>query len=387
MLAQQFGPIATGYLQAPRVRDEVQALMNSIPSLQPKADNFFSNDGQAHSLLCLVGTIPILFKGQSYNIPVKIWVPKEFPMAPPMSYVTPTSDMVIRDNHKHVDKNGFCYLQYLSEWDSRRSTLRELISVLSSTFSMDPPLFSRPKQTPAPVHQPYHHPPQSTLPMQYPPPQTNPYNPPSPVHPRSVSYPQIPLPVAQNFQPVQAYPQRQSSTNIIANPYSEQAHKGQLIKTITERFTDNYVKYSKKTVEDIESSMKTQTQLSDRKDQIQFTLQKGSDQLQKLDDFMGQCYICHKELAKFEASYNENQDVDIDDTVVPEDPLSKQLFNLIAEDSAIEDVVYHLEKALAENIIDLESFLKETRTLARQQFFVRATAKKVKSLMAQTGKS
>lgn len=96
-----------------------------------------ANDGSSHNLLCLAGTIPILFRGIQYNIPMIIWLVKNYPRSPPFCYVLPTNgmqitvvlliecivDMVIKENHKHVDKNGLCYFPYLSAWDPIRSNL------------------------------------------------------------------------------------------------------------------------------------------------------------------------------------------------------------------------------------------------------------------------
>ena len=36
------------------------------------------------------GLLPITFRGASYNIPVSVWVPAEYPTWPATPYVTPT---------------------------------------------------------------------------------------------------------------------------------------------------------------------------------------------------------------------------------------------------------------------------------------------------------
>jgi len=51
--------------------------------------------------------------------------------------------------------------------------------------------------------------------------------------------------------------------------------------------------------------------------------------------------------------------------------------DLVSEDSAITDTLYVLDRALAEDRIDLKTFLKQVRKLASKQFFVRATAKQI----------
>lgn len=51
--------------------------------------------------------------------------------------------MVIKHGHQHVDSNGVVYLPYLHEWRAS-CCLSELLPIMSSVFSIEPPMFSRP---------------------------------------------------------------------------------------------------------------------------------------------------------------------------------------------------------------------------------------------------
>ena len=51
--------------------------------------------------------------------------------------------MVVRSRHRHVDAQGLVYLPYLSEWDPSNSRIEELIGVMVSVFSQDPPVYAR----------------------------------------------------------------------------------------------------------------------------------------------------------------------------------------------------------------------------------------------------
>jgi ESCRT-I complex subunit TSG101 len=66
-------------------------------------------------MLCLIGTIPVGFKGATYNIPIKLWIPHRYPYQAPMMFVAPTANMVIKPN-KHVDLQGQVYHPYLTAW-------------------------------------------------------------------------------------------------------------------------------------------------------------------------------------------------------------------------------------------------------------------------------
>jgi ESCRT-I complex subunit TSG101 len=70
-------------------------------------------------------------------------------------------------------------------------------------------------------------------------------------------------------------------------------------------------------------------------------------------------------------------DVDPEAAIMVADPLSQQALDAQAEDMAIEDALYTLDKALQASIIDPQAYLKQVRALCRQQFFVRQLGNKV----------
>ena len=51
---------------------------------------------------------------------------------------------------------------------------------------------------------------------------------------------------------------------------------------------------------------------------------------------------------------------------------------LVAENAAIEDVLYYLDAGVTDGVVTVEDFLKEVRRLARKQFMTRATIRKVR---------
>lgn len=69
-------------------------------------------------MLCLHGLLPISFRGASYNIPIAVWLPREYPRNPPIAYVVPTSDMLVRAG-PDVDVSGRCSIQYIRNWERK----------------------------------------------------------------------------------------------------------------------------------------------------------------------------------------------------------------------------------------------------------------------------
>lgn len=75
-------------------------------------------------------------------------------------------------------------------------------------------------------------------------------------------------------------------------------------------------------------------------------------------------------------------DPEVDELVCATSIVHNQLINLVAEDQAIEDTIYHLHRALNCGRIDLERFLRSTRVLAEEQFTKRALINKILSGMS-----
>ncbi|KAI7833475.1 ubiquitin E2 variant, partial [Kickxella alabastrina] len=128
--------------------DKVYALVDEAisqyRSLKPKIAEHMSADKTIQALLCLHGTLPMVFNGATFNIPMVFWFPRQFPSQPPMAYVTPTHTMVVKVS-KHVDERGRIYHPYLAAWSTEEgSTLLELFASLISVFSVEPPVYSRP---------------------------------------------------------------------------------------------------------------------------------------------------------------------------------------------------------------------------------------------------
>ena len=76
----------------------------------------------------------------------------------------------------------------------------------------------------------------------------------------------------------------------------------------------------------------------------------------------------------------EGKEIDPDVLILPIDPQSQQMLELSAEVAALEDTMYYLDRALANDSndsVDLQTHLKEIRKLARRQFLAKAHLKKI----------
>lgn len=70
-------------------------------------------------------------------------------------------------------------------------------------------------------------------------------------------------------------------------------------------------------------------------------------------------------------------DPEVDELVCSTAIVYNQLVDLVAEDKAIEDTIYHLHRALNSGRIDLDRFIRTVRILAQEQFMKRSLVEKI----------
>merc|ERR1711920_788630 len=75
--------------------------------------------------------------------------------------------------------------------------------------------------------------------------------------------------------------------------------------------------------------------------------------------------------------HKDSPPIDLLTTVEPQNVWSKQLIQAVAQDSAIDDTLYCLDRALGEDAINFKNYLKQVRKLTREQFFKRALTHKI----------
>ncbi|XP_071975062.1 tumor susceptibility gene 101 protein-like [Engystomops pustulosus] len=138
---------------------EIMNVTGLYADLRPLPDNYVFNDGTSRELLSLAGTIPVPYKGNTYNIPICLWLLDTYPYIPPICFVKPASTMSIKTG-KYVDANGKIYHPYLHDWKHPPSNLLGLIQILIVVFGEEPPVFSR-SSAPAPYMYPATGPPNS----------------------------------------------------------------------------------------------------------------------------------------------------------------------------------------------------------------------------------
>lgn len=373
------------YLQTSRVRQDVYNLLRQIPSLQPNCGTFAHNDGTTSTLLNLEGTIPIFYRGNQYNIPVEFWIVETYPMAPAVCFVRPTPDMMVKPGHPHVTSDGFVRIPYITEW-RQDFTLVELVAHMCSIFGNIPPVFRRPVQaTPQYAQGAY-----SASP--------------TPAASGSSMYPQVSYyggssgssQQAQQQQRYQSYSGYQQSARTPTQPTSESLFGSSAAQSpaanpavryedrfaalkveVTGKLQQEMEHLFKRVRDDIDVQFEHQLHLTQSKE----TIERGVQSLEFLrDDLVRAKQIIEAQDAEVQTWLDENEfkdQVDPDSILIEADGLSKQLIKAISEHQSIEDALYFMDRALSNGEMDLVTFLKEVRKLARQQFMCQARIQKI----------
>jgi ESCRT-I complex subunit TSG101 len=125
------------YNDGNRVFADVDATLSLNPTLRPKTDVYSSvtclersltrpltasiiayDDGRTQLLLCVHGLLPIDYRQASYHIPIAVWITRQYPREAPLSFVVPTSDMLVKPS-KHISVSGLCRIEYVLNWEKK----------------------------------------------------------------------------------------------------------------------------------------------------------------------------------------------------------------------------------------------------------------------------
>ena len=391
------------YQYADITKRDILSAFQQYTDLRPNLDTFTFNDGTQKEFLCLTGTIPVSYKGSTYNIPVSLWIQDTHPYNPPMAYVKPTNTMQIKPG-RHVDANGRVYLPYLHEWKHPQSDLLGLIQIMTIIFGEEPPVYSRSagapvNRPPAPYNAQGAHPPAGNMPYAsagsgmpvpaypnsgypsqnsagyqppYPPPASTGYNPSTGFYPQqqsstySTPYPQT---GAQTYSSTNV---GSGTTSTSANMLSDEQIRASLLSAVEDKMRRRLKDIFGQSQAEMDALKKTQEDLQKGKRTLEDMLQKLEREQNEVEQNISLLRVKTEEITDVLQKMDNKEEVNIDDAVVPTTPLYRQLLTAFAEEQATEDALYYLQEGLRRNVIELDVMLKQVRELSRKQFMLRA---------------
>ncbi|CAH1759244.1 2980_t:CDS:2 [Entrophospora sp. SA101] len=371
----------TSYEHSERVFRDIDATFVTFKALtQLKMETYTHNDGRTQFLLCLYGTIPITYRSTSYNIPIALWIPTEYPKTAPFAFVVPTPNMLVMPS-QYIDVSGRCHHPYLQNWGNQNEepNIVTFCSILQAVFSQTPPVVTK-------LTTPQHstHPP--PLPKS---PNLSPALLQSRNHSYSVPPPVFPfLPQQYNFSPsisgqrtLQPFPLPRSlepQPSILDAPPVVISQPVPLPKTQNPELINLqimvYDKVRRKCEEYVEIAspeFHMIMSIGEKLNQNQILIEEERKQL----------FECETKIKK-KTEILKNKISEIDKLIehvknMPEISVDDILCGSTIE-NAIEDAIYYLGRTLNSERIDLNTYMKNIRTLAKEQFMRRALILKIR---------
>ncbi|CAK5264566.1 unnamed protein product [Mycena citricolor] len=318
----------------------------------------------------------------------------------------------------HLDPSGRLGIEYLQQWvrKSEGCSVSGLVEAMQGEFGRSPPVYAKPHgppvlppkpmqtQSPAPGPSPAQIPsPALAAPAQAPPNyQLPPRPPPPPPPPNPTPYQPQPSFVPQQFAPQPQYPPAPPPPVVASPPIPNllDADEAPALGVgsaappvppnpqIVSLHNEVHAKLSSSL-----ASLSTALALdAERLRAHQGALLAGEpairDEMARLEAVRDVCNgVVGRVGAVVSGAESWVNDVrgrgepSVDELVCGVSIVGNQVVNLVAEDNAIEDTIFHLSKALNSGRIDLERFLRSTRLLAEEQFMKRALIEKINANM------
>lgn len=383
---RQLARLGGVYRDPARVNRDASSLLKSSVGthLIPIAAEYTDDTGSTNTVLVLQGTIAIHFRGNTYQLLVDLYLVSSYPNRPPVAFVRLAPNMYLKENHKHVGSDGKVYLPYLHNWHNVTHNLVELTVAMSSVFSADPPVFSRP---PAP-------PPSETSPPPFAAALTSIDNSTTTKSSNNWESQQDELKAALAASRAEAAAREQQALReeqeAIARAEREsaaiayeQAQLRQLRESLQSKLQAHFRQLAASTRDVVqEDAMDQQILQCQGSLETQIILYRD-----KKIDLERQTCVADRAVADIETWLNEAQQITqdpcssekktIDEICVPESTLAKQQLELAAENASIQDVLYFLDRALYADRLTPTQHLRQVRALAKRQFLVRAHLLKI----------
>jgi hypothetical protein len=354
--------------------------------------------------------------------------------------------MVVKQNHRHVSPDGLVYLPYLHEWSATASSLVGLAEIASSVFSIEPPLFSRPAANPLPVAQQQQQQQQASPLINPAALQRNSLSPANGVYnsfnnagntanananangsnSTAGMYNTYPPPTAlgaatmvgggsttaaynssantmQNQQSLHMYPNLSGNATAVGNASSitqmspsgssnslkdEENKRLALVDQVSMKMYEAIDKNQRKLRDEIDAALGTSSVLQDSSEAATALLAESIAAVSKYADALKELEEKTAAFDVWDGEESTKPTVTALDRLVPSDSTSEQIAHLVAEVNAIDDAFYYLERALVSSkneTVDLNTFLRECRQLARKQFLCKAHLKKISAHCLQKG--
>jgi ESCRT-I complex subunit TSG101 len=387
-------------------RDAASLLKSSVGAhLTPGIAPLVENNGDSALCLVLQGTISIVFRGNTYQLLVDIYLPSGYPIRPPVSFVRLAPNMYLKENHAHVGSDGMVYMPYTHEWNPRTHSLIEMVVAMSSVFSADPPVFQRatpPAPPPSALEPPLHRPP--------PPPAYQPAMVSSvasgavgPTSSDSERYIQQQIEIIMAREAEEANRAAEAARRIASKEEEEKEQMAaqkewelkkrlQVREQVNQKIQAYLAEFSQQSQVNAQEDYRNRERLERSRDKIEKEIESLAQTKQKLESHIATVDVKTVEIQKWleEAQKNsmsndnnseDKHDAGVDNLCQPTSSLHAQMLDLAGENAALTDALYFLDRAMYTGQLDCTTHLKSVRKLAKRQFLIRAHLIKINQVL------
>eukprot|EP00884_Botryococcus_braunii_P007647 jgi/Botrbrau1/16884/Bobra.150_2s0100.2 len=343
------------------LRQHLLDLVQEFPALKIDRQTYTYPDGRVVQLLTANGTLPVYYQGVKYNLPIALWLPEKYPQMAPILYVVPTPDMIVKPRHSFVDPAGLVNSLYLINWSYSRSNLVDLCHDSAIGFGKEPPLFScrQSFQQPAPAHHP---------PPAHPPVQSHFHHHEELHNPLASARPSLwdGALAAQGSRP-SPQPSPQPPAPAVQQPPPpatdlRAAFRKNAMAMLTKRLKAAVKKENETATAELDRLIEQQHELTRRKERLTAAVQEMQVERKSLEEdvkeLSGKAMALQRWLDENEARCPEGN-IDPDTAIVPAEKLSEQGLDVLAEDRAIDDLLSVLDRALEDNVVQLDPYLRQ----------------------------
>ncbi|XP_062085079.1 protein ELC isoform X2 [Humulus lupulus] len=300
------------------IRNHLLSFLQDFPTFTPNFGSYVHNNGMAVNLLCVTGELHI--SANTPLVPITIWIHENHPFMAPLVIVSPNYGNPIRRDHPFVYLSGSTTCPYLQTWAHPRCSLSILIRNLTRLFTHDHPL------TPSP-------------------------------EPATV----LGSGGSSNFTHPSRVSKREALDRLAGAAYYDVAK----FKARAKREIEELRKLRAEMTKRVEFGERMVGALEREKEDLKNRATEFAEQADVVTNWLR--FNDREELV---AAITGDEIEKAFESVEPEH--SDSVLEYLACDKAIEDTIYAMDKAIEMGVVSFESYVKQIRSLAREQFYKRA---------------
>lgn len=178
----------------------------------------------------------------------------------------------------------------------------------------------------------------------------------------------------------------QATAAAAAEAQKAKDRRAKLISDVTNKMRDQLHTTQEILRVEMDNEFTTEKYLEDSNDKAQANLRDLQSTIEKYEAALKLIAEKDAALTEWETAEKEKPVPEVEQRLEPYDDLAAQIVRLNGELNAIDDAFYYLDKALEQGSnksVDLTSYLKEIRRLAKQQFMCKATLMKINATYQQ----